>query len=124
MNSGFANGEFAKEPVRQAPSQVIKGLLGNALQHHQAGRLTEAEQLYRQILSIDSRQADSLNLLGMIAYQAGRHDAAVEMIRAAIAIHEKGASYHSNLGTVLQAQGKLDEAAASYRHSLALRPDL
>jgi Tfp pilus assembly protein PilF len=108
----------------QRSSQVIQGMLGNALQHHRAGRLTEAEQLYRQILAIDARHADCVHLLGMIAFQAGRHDTAVEMIREAIALNGKGAAYHSNLGTVLQAQGKLEEAAASFERALALQPHL
>jgi tetratricopeptide (TPR) repeat protein len=108
----------------QPSSRVIAGMLANALEHHRAGRLTEAERLYRKILAIDGQQADSLHLLGMIAYQAGRYEDAVELIRGAIAHNEKGAAYHSNLGTVLQAQGKLDEAAVSYERALALRPDL
>jgi Tfp pilus assembly protein PilF len=122
MNGGFA--KHQDRTARQRPAGVVQNMLGNALQHHQAGRLTEAERIYRKILTIDGRQADSLHLLGMIAYQAGRHDTAVEMIRGAIAINEKGSSYHSNLGTVLQAQGRLDEAVASYERALALRPDL
>jgi Tfp pilus assembly protein PilF len=109
---------------RQRPSQAIQSMLGQALEHHRAGRLTEAEQIYLQILAIDARQADCLHLLGMIAYQAGRHEAAVEMIRKAIAINQNGAAYHSNLGTVLQAQGRLNEAAASYQRALALQPHL
>jgi Tfp pilus assembly protein PilF len=108
----------------QRSSQVIQVMLGDALQHHRAGRLTEAEQIYRQILTIDAHQADSLHLLGMIEFHAGRHEAAVEMIRKAIALNEKGAAYHSNLGTVLQAQGRLDEAAASYERALDLKPNL
>ena len=102
----------------------IQLLLGNALRHHQAGRLAEAERIYRQILAMDAHHADSLHLLGMIEYQAGRHELAVEMIRKAIAIDEKQAPWHSNLGTVLQAQGTLDQAAACYRQALALKPDL
>jgi Tfp pilus assembly protein PilF len=124
MNYGFAKQQHGTMRQRQGSSRFIPGILKNALQHHRAGRLAEAEQLYRQILAIDAQHADSLHLLGMIAYQAGRHETAVEMIRGAIAINEKGASYHSNLGTVLQAQGKLDEAVASYQRALALRPDL
>jgi len=108
--------------VRQAPSLVIQVALRNALRHHQAGRLTEADQIYRQILAIDADHADSLHLLGMIAYQGGRHELAVEMIRQAIAINGEQAPYHSNLGTVLQAQGELDEAAACYERALALQP--
>jgi Tfp pilus assembly protein PilF len=99
-------------------------MLGHALEHHRAGRLAEAEQIYLQILTIDARQADCLHLLGMIAYQAGRHETAIEMIRRAIAINDKGAAYHSNLGTVLQSQGRLDEAAASYQRALTLQPHL
>jgi tetratricopeptide (TPR) repeat protein len=106
------------------PSPVLQGLLGNGLRHHQAGRLAEAERIYRQILAIDARQADCLHLLGMVAYQAGRHEVAIEMIRQAIAIDKKVPAYHSNLGTVLQAQGRLDEAAASYSRALALQPQL
>ncbi len=106
------------------PLPLIQALLGNALLHHRAGRLTEAMQIYRQILAIDRHHADSLHLLGMIAYQAGSHPLAVEMIRRAIAINHKQAAYHSNLGTVLQSQGQLDEAAACYERALALQPEL
>jgi tetratricopeptide (TPR) repeat protein len=109
---------------RQRPSLVIPVLLRDALGHHRAGRLLEAARIYRQILALDAQQADSLDLLGMIAYQAGGHELAVAMIRKAIAVNEKEASYHSNLGTVLQAQGKLDEAAACYQRALTLKPNL
>lgn len=108
---------------RKTPS-VIQSMLGNGLRRHRAGQLAEAERIYRQILAIDSHHADSLHLLGMIAYEAGGGEAAIEMIRKAIAINKTEAAYHSNLGTVLQALGKLEEAAACYRNALALRPEL
>ena len=104
--------------ARQASS------LGDALRHHQAGRLREAEEIYRNILAVDAHCADALHLLGMIEFQAGRHEAAVTMIRKAIAIDRGQAAYHSNLGIVLQAQGNLEEAAACYERALALKPDL
>jgi tetratricopeptide (TPR) repeat protein len=110
--------------ARKGPSPIIQGMLRNALQHHQAGRLTEAERIYRQILAIDAHQPDSLHLLGMIAYEGGSHEAAVDMIRLAIAIDGKQAAYHSNLATVLRAQGNLDEAAACCKRALALNPGL
>jgi tetratricopeptide (TPR) repeat protein len=112
------------ETVGQEPRSfsAIEGLLTKALRHHRAGRLTDAERIYRLILAIDARHADSLHLLGMIAYQVGRHETALEMIRKAIAINKIQAAYHSNLGTILQAQGRLEEAAAAYRNALALSP--
>jgi tetratricopeptide (TPR) repeat protein len=117
----------AKKQVRtvsQGQALIVQGLLRDALRHHQAGQLTEAARTYRQILAIDAHQADSLHLLGMIAYKAGGYDAAVSMIRRAIAINKKDASYHCNLGTVLQAQDKLEEATACYERALTLKPDL
>jgi tetratricopeptide (TPR) repeat protein len=99
-------------------------MLGNALRYHRAGRLGEAERIYRRILAIDPRHADSLHLLGMIAYQSGQSAAAVALIQEAIALSDGQAAYHSNLGTILESQGKLDEAAESYERALALQPEL
>ena len=97
-------------------------LFGAGLRLHQAGRLAEAETLYRQALAFDPRHADSLHCLGALNHQMGRGDAAVALYRQAIALNPRAASYHSNLGLTLEAQGKLDEAAASYRRALSIRP--
>lgn len=95
-----------------------------AAQHHHAGRLAEAEAIYRQILAADPAHADSLYRLGLIAHRVGRNDVAVECIRQAIAIAPQIAELHSNLGEAYRALGRTDEAIASYRHAIALRPDL
>jgi hypothetical protein len=44
-----------------------------ALQHHQAGRLSEAEAVYRQVRTEDPRSFPALHLLGVIAHQRGQH---------------------------------------------------
>jgi tetratricopeptide (TPR) repeat protein len=95
-----------------------------ALEHHHAGRLNQAEQIYRRILEANPQHADALHLLGMIEHAGGRHHTAVELIRKAIAINPNEPHYHSNLGTVLQAQGKLDQALACFEQALTLKPDL
>jgi protein O-GlcNAc transferase len=94
-----------------------------ALGHHQAGRLNEAEQLYREILARDPRHADSLQFLGVIAHQVGRNDSAVELIEKAIALNNRVPPYYNNLGNALKAQGKLEAAAVAYRHALSQKPD-
>ena len=94
-----------------------------ALQHHQAGRLHEAELLYRQILAQEPNHADALHHLGMAAGQAGRSDIAVELIGRAIAIKPDYPEAHNNLGNALKGVGQLDEAIAAYRRAIALRPN-
>ena len=42
-----------------------------AIGHHQAGRMAEAEGLYRQVLEQDPGYPDALHLLGVLALQAG-----------------------------------------------------
>ncbi len=93
-----------------------------ALQHHQAGRLQDAEQLYRQILAQQPRHADALHFLGVIAAQAGRGDVAVDLIRQALALKPNWPDAHNNLGNVLKDKGRLDEAIAAYRQAIALKP--
>jgi tetratricopeptide (TPR) repeat protein len=119
------DGQITAGPqMRQPASPAILAMVQDALRHHQEGRLADAERIYQEILSVDPEQADSLHLLGMIAYQNGRHENAVELIRKAIAIKGNAATFHSNLGNVLQSQRKLAEAGACYQRALVLRPDL
>jgi tetratricopeptide (TPR) repeat protein len=95
-----------------------------AVQHHQAGRLRQAEQLYRQILAQWPEHAGATHLLGVLAHQVGRNDIAVDLIRRAIALNPNYAEAHSNLGVALQDKGQLDEAIAAYRQAIALNPNL
>ena len=99
-------------------------IFDQALQNHQAGRADEAEQGYRQILEADPNHADSLHLLGMIAYEAGDCDTAIERIRRAIEINPRASSYHLNLGNVLQHLGLARDAGTCYLRALRIKPDL
>ena len=55
-----------------------------ALAHHHAGRPEEAEQLYRTVLRADARNADALNLLGVLVCQRGRNLEALDWLSKAI----------------------------------------
>ncbi len=101
---------------------TIPEALQTALQHHQAGRLREAEAIYRQILQIEPDQPDALHLLGVIAHHMGRHQIAVEQIRKAIALNPNVAEFHNNLGEAYRALGMNHEAVEGYRRALALKP--
>jgi Tfp pilus assembly protein PilF len=110
-------------PVIKAVSSAVQADFAIAIEHHQAGRLEEAEHLYRQILAIDPRHAGSLNMIGMINLHLGRHDLALDLISKAIAVNPTDAMYHNNRGIVLRRQGRLDEASACYRCALDLSPN-
>jgi tetratricopeptide (TPR) repeat protein/2-polyprenyl-3-methyl-5-hydroxy-6-metoxy-1,4-benzoquinol methylase len=100
----------------------MSALFDLAFQHHTAGRLAEAETLYREILRSEPQHAEALHGLGFIAWQVGDHAAATELIGAAILMQPATAHYHNNLGLPLQALGRLAEASASYRRALVLNP--
>jgi protein O-GlcNAc transferase len=102
---------------------TIPQALDLALQHHRAGRLAEAEAIYRQILAAQPKHAGARHLLGLAAHQTGRGDFAVECIREAIALDPNDPLAYSNLGECYRSLGRFDEAVASFRRALELKPD-
>ena len=105
-------------------TMTIQQAIDLGVEHHNAGRLPEAENIYNQILQAEPKQPVALHLLGVIAHQAGKNDIALELIEKALAINPDLAEAHSNLGLVFQELGKVDEAVASYHKALAINPDL
>ena len=101
-------------------ANAVSAALHDAVQHHLAGRLDQAETLYRRILRSHPEQPDALHLLGVVAHQRGQNAAAEALIRNAIRLSPRVPDYHNNLGNALQAQGKPAEAEDSYRRALGL----
>lgn len=113
----------AKGDKSQSHAALDNEMFAAAYHHHQAGRLAEAEALYRRILARVPRHADSLHLLGVIAGQTGRLDMAVQAISQAIAVNGREGEYHANLGNALFAQGRIGEAVACFSRAASLAPD-
>jgi protein O-GlcNAc transferase len=93
-----------------------------ALQHHQNGRLQEAERLYRQILAQEPHYVDAIQNLAILAGQLGRRDEALDLNRRVIALKPDSADAQVNLGNALRDNGQPDEAIAAFREAIALRP--
>jgi protein O-GlcNAc transferase len=104
-------------------SLEVGAAFNRALVFHQAGRLSEAEQVYRQILKDQPNHFDSLHFLGVIHYQRGNHAEAVRHIDAALRINPMVASAYNNRGNALGELMRFDEALASYDRAIALKPD-
>ena len=110
-------------PGMSSEPSPTESLFQLALAHHRAGRLQQAQALYRQVLKLEPRHADALNLSGTAAGQMGNHTEAVDRINEALAIHPRDVGYRQNLGLALQALGRFDEAVANYQRALQLEPN-
>ena len=93
------------------------------LAHHRAGRLPQAEAIYRQILASEPDHADSIHHLGLASLQAGHPDRALDLIIRAVKLQPCISVYHSSMAAALCALGRRDEAIASYREALLHEPD-
>jgi protein O-GlcNAc transferase len=117
----LANAELPSVPT--APAGIsMHDAIEEAMSHHRAGRLMQAEDIYKQVLQIKPDHPDALHLLGTVAHQKGEHDNAIELINKALAIAPSAAMY-SNLGIAIQAQGNLDKAIECFREALLLDPN-
>jgi protein O-GlcNAc transferase len=103
---------------------TIPEALNIAVQHHQAGRLREAEQIYRQILQAQPNHADAWHLSGVVLSQQGRHAEALPLIQKAIQLAPNMADYHGNLGITLRGMQRFSEAITSFQTAVKLNPKL
>lgn len=103
-------------------NQPLTNPIQAALEHHKAGRLPQAEALYRQVLEQNPDQPDALYLLGVLSSQAGRNDLAVDLIRHSVRIRPSAQVYY-DLGNLLQILGRHPETLESYENALKLKPD-
>jgi len=102
---------------------TVGEMLQTAIGHHQAGRLPEAEQIYRQILSTAPQHSDAWHLLGVMAYQVGKYAAAIELSGRAVALQPSIAAYHANLGEAYRASGDLAKAEPALLRAIELDPN-
>ena len=117
-------GHIAGDPSRvTAVPPGHTGLLALARSHHEAGRLAEAETLYRRVLAQQPDNADAYASLGVAFGSQRKFEEAIAAFRQAMRIKPNLAEAHSNLGKVLQIKGNLEEALASYDRALTMRLD-
>lgn len=96
--------------------------LQSALEQHRTGDLRRAEAMYRELLRAEPRNADVLQLLGVLARQTGRVELALDLLGQALDVVGPHAIVLHNRAAVLQDAGRIGEAIASYRQALAARP--
>jgi Tfp pilus assembly protein PilF len=96
--------------------------MARALVHHHAGRIDEAETIYRQILHACPRHAEVLQLLGTLYLQRGQPRQAVAWLQRSVAVAGGNAAVFSNLGSAYLALGRNAEARTALQRAVAHDP--
>ena len=95
--------------------------LAAAMAHHRAGRLNDAERLYRIVCDNDPQNARAFHLLGVVAHQLRRPDAA-SLVGRAVMLAPDFAEAHNDRGVILAANGLFAEALPCFEKAVALNP--
>jgi len=101
----------------------IDRLYSAAVREHQAGRISEADRLYRQILAAQPNHAGALQLLGVVAHQWGHLDIAIDLIGRALQLQPDSPGAHGNFANALKDKGEIDRAIAEYLRTMELQPN-
>jgi Flp pilus assembly protein TadD len=102
-------------------SQQIDAFFRQGQQLHMAGRLAEAEQIYRQVLAAMPRHAEALHALGALALQSGQPAVAESLLNQAVAL-KPSADFQIALANALLALNRPEDAATTVRLVLRARP--
>src|SRR5258708_29681964 len=92
------------------PPLTLEQALQIAYEHHRAGRLNEAEPIYRQILVQSPGHAPAWYLLARLLAQRGQYGPAIEAVSKAVAAQPDAAGFHKLLGECPRRSRRLDEA--------------
>jgi protein O-GlcNAc transferase len=101
---------------------AIADALQRAAHSHRAGKLDEAERLYRDVLAEASDHFDALHALGVIAAQRRDFSSAQTLLQRALAIDPRVADAQANQANVQNALGRYEEALASAERALQIDP--
>ncbi len=94
-----------------------------ALEHANASRFAEAEQIARQILAAEPNQPDSLNLLGYIAHAHGHLEPALALFTRATEIAPNVAHLWINRAETHRSLQQLDMVLHCYQEAARCAPD-
>ena len=97
--------------------------LQKALALHKAGQFEPAKEIYEEILKLDPKHFDSIQLLGVIATQTKQWTTAHDLYAQALAINPNSAFVFYNQGIVLKELKNFQGALASYNMAIEFKRD-
>ncbi len=106
---------------RMSPAQAQR-LLQEGIGHHRAGRLAQAETLYRRVRLMHPKDFDVTHLCGIVALQQNRVADAVELLGKAHAISPRNVPCSLRYGLALASAGRPVDAEPVLRAALEVDP--
>lgn len=100
----------ATPPLPTAAQADAKTLRTRGHDLDRAGKLTEAEQTYRQAIGADPTSAAAVNDLGLCLARQGKLEQSAAVLRQAIMMRPDKPLYRNNIATVLVELDQADEA--------------
>ncbi|HEY1541617.1 MAG TPA: tetratricopeptide repeat-containing glycosyltransferase family protein [Xanthobacteraceae bacterium] len=97
--------------------------LMRALEFDKAGKLGEADELYRAVLAIDPTNFAALNRRAVLSALRGELVEALRLIQAAAASNPNVGHIAVDMGNILARMGRIKEAMECYDRGAALQPD-
>ncbi len=110
--------------MQSMPQLTIDQALNLAAQYQAAGRVAEAESLYRQIIAATPTAAEPHYLLGNLLASLRRPDQSVVCFHRAAELNPGFAAAWLNLGNALHELGRSNEAIASLERAIQIAPQL
>ena len=97
-------------------------ILGEALEHHQAGRHQQAATLYRQAIDADPDEPTALYLFGLLNFETGQIPTAIDLLRRVVQARPDHAQARFTLANMHHWRGDHAEAVEQYRAVVELQP--
>ena len=95
----------------------------HAWQIHQKGQHSEAEAIYREVLSRVPKESNAWCFLGIALHDQRRYDEAVEAYERALKLNPNFPVALNNLGNSLRYVQQLERADECFRKAIELKPD-
>ena len=105
--------------LRSGPARAD---LAIGLNHHRAGRFTDAQGCYLRVLGADPRNPDAHHLLGLLALGRGALGDAGGHFARLVALRPRVAEYRSNYGHTLRMMGDLIQAERELGQATTIDP--
>lgn len=103
--------------------QAVKIALASAFEHQK--KFAEAEDVFREIITADPKNADALNSLGyMLAERGQRLDESVSFVERALTLDPGNPAYLDSLGWAYYKQGRVDLAEPPLREASEKLPSV